>query len=64
MDEMLTEGFEAERSRLVGLATKVLGDRVEAEDVGPAGRGPGCTAPGPRSRSCRAGSSSSPRGRA
>lgn len=33
MDETLTEGFEAERSRLVGLATKVLGDPVEAEDV-------------------------------
>ena len=33
MDETVTEAFEAERSRLVGLATKVLGDPVEAEDV-------------------------------
>lgn len=28
-----TEAFEAERSRLVGLATRVLGDHAEAEDV-------------------------------
>ncbi len=28
-----TEGFEAERPRLVGVATRLLGDRVEAEDV-------------------------------
>ena len=28
-----TEAFEAERPRLLGLASRVLGDRVEAEDV-------------------------------
>ncbi|QBX54558.1 sigma-70 family RNA polymerase sigma factor [Nocardioides seonyuensis] len=28
-----TEGFEAERARLVGLASRVLGDHAEAEDV-------------------------------
>ncbi|MCO7218864.1 sigma-70 family RNA polymerase sigma factor [Klenkia sp. PcliD-1-E] len=29
----MTEGFEAERPRLVALAARVLGDRAEAEDV-------------------------------
>ena len=29
------EDFEAERPRLVGLATRVLGDHAEAEDVEP-----------------------------
>jgi RNA polymerase sigma factor (sigma-70 family) len=29
----MTEAFEAERSRLLGLATRVLGDRGEAEDI-------------------------------
>jgi len=33
MDKMLTEGFQAERPRLISLAARVLGDAGEAEDV-------------------------------